>query len=96
MFLLVAGALDALAFSASRQKVNGLGAVLGIAIALVGQNAIAKNRLTDPVKISRECKSEAEQFCKGMRPGGQRIITCLKGKVSELSSACLTALRSTE
>jgi hypothetical protein len=40
---------------------NGLGLglrlLLGIAVMLVGQNAFAKNPLTDPLKIARECKS---------------------------------------
>ena len=75
---------------------NWLSPILGIAIALIGQNAIAKNRLTDPVKIARECKSEVELLCKGLNPGGQRIIGCLKRKAAELSPACLTAVRSTE
>jgi cysteine rich repeat protein len=91
-----AGALDTLSFSTSRQKTNLLGVLLGIAVALVGQNAAAKNRLTDPMKIARECKSETEQFCKDVRPGRQRIMACLRGKTAELSPACLTALKSTE
>ena len=36
--------------------------LFGIAIALFSQCALAKNRLTDPVKIARECKSEVELF----------------------------------
>ena len=70
--------------------------LFGIAIALSSQCASAKNRLTDPVKIARECKSEVELFCKAVRPGRQRIISCLKGKMSELSPVCLAAFRSTE
>ena len=68
----------------------------GNAIAHVGQNAFAKNRLTDPVKIARECKNEMELLCKGLRPGGRRTINCLKEKAAELSPACSAALRSTE
>jgi cysteine rich repeat protein len=68
----------------------------GIAISLLGQEAIAKNRLTDPLKIARECKSEAELFCKGVRAGGKRMITCLKAKITELSPACEDALKSAE
>lgn len=67
-----------------------------IAIALSGQDAFAKSRLTDPAKIERECKSEVELLCKGVRPGGQRIMNCLKEKVTELSPACSAALKSTE
>jgi len=70
--------------------------LFGIAIAVSGQCAFAKNRLTDPVKIARECKSEVDLFCKGFRPGSQRIIGCLKEKASELSPACSAAFKSTE
>jgi hypothetical protein len=75
---------------------NWLSPLFGIAIALFGQDALAKNRLTDPVKIARECKSDVELLCKGLRPGGQRIIGCLKQRLTELSPACLVALKSTE
>jgi hypothetical protein len=75
---------------------NWLSPLFGIAIALSGQDAFAKNRLTDPVKIARECKSDVERLCKGLRPGGHRIIRCLKARVAELSPACSAALRSTE
>jgi len=75
---------------------NWLSLLFGIAIALSGQGAFAKNRLTDPIKIARECKSDMELMCKGFRPGGERIIRCLKQRVTELSSACSVALKSTE
>jgi len=77
-------------------EMNRFTALFGIAIALSSQTAFAKNRLTDPVKVARECKSEVELFCKGFRPGGQRIISWLKAKVAGLSPACLAAVRSTE
>jgi len=75
---------------------NHLLLLFGIAIALFSQNALAKNRLTDPLKIARECKSEVELLCKGVRPGGQRMVNCLKEKVAELSPACSASLRSAE
>lgn len=76
---------------------NWFSRLLGVVIAFAGlQQALAKNRLTDPLKIARECKSEAELLCKGIRPGGQRIVVCLKRKIAELSPACSTALRSAE
>ena len=75
---------------------NWLSPLFGIAIVLFGQDAFAKNRLTDPIKIARECKSDMELMCKGLRPGGQRIIRCLKERVTELSPACSAALKSTE
>ena len=73
-----------------------LSPLFGIAMALSGQDAFAKNRLTDPVKIARECKSDVELLCKGLRPGRQRIIGCLREKVAELSPACLAAFKSTQ
>jgi hypothetical protein len=73
-----------------------LNLLLGIAIVLFNQHAFAKNRLTDPLKIARDCKSEVELFCKAVRPGGQRMLSCLKGKTAELSPACLAALKSAE
>jgi len=76
---------------------NWFSRLLGVVIALVGvQQAMAKNRLTDPLKIARECKGEAELFCEGIRPGGRRIVVCLKRKLTELSPACSTALKSAE
>ena len=75
---------------------NWFRALFGIAIALSGHDAFAKQRLTDPIKIARECKSDLELLCKGVRPGRQRIISCLKEKVTELSPACLAAIKSTE
>jgi hypothetical protein len=70
--------------------------LLAMGIALCGQDAFAKNRLTDPVKIARECKSDVEHLCKGLRPGGQRVTSCLKENVTELSPACLAVLKSME
>ena len=75
---------------------NWFSLLFGMTIAFIGQDAVAKNRLTDPLKLARACKSEAEQFCKGVRPGGRRIMVCLNEKVAELSPACVTALRSAE
>jgi len=75
---------------------NYLGFLLGVAFAAIGQDALAKSRLTDPVKIARECKSEVEQFCKDVRPGKRRVMACLKAKAADLSPACSSALKSTE
>ena len=69
--------------------------LFGIAVALFAQAAFARRRLTDPVKIGRECKTEVELF-KAVRPGSQRIVGCLKEKMTELSPACLAAIKSTE
>jgi len=58
---------------------NWLNPLFGIAIALSGQNAFAKNRLTDPVKIARECKNDVERLCKGLRRPAHRNLPQRKG-----------------
>lgn len=39
-------------------------------------------------EVREECKGDAEKFCKGIRPGGGRILACLKSHQSELAPAC--------
>jgi cysteine rich repeat protein len=39
-------------------------------------------------KMATACKAEAQKFCKGIRPGEGRILSCLKGRESDLSPAC--------
>ena len=75
---------------------NRFRVLFGIVMVLSGQNAFAKDRLTDPIKIARECKSDLELHCKGVRPGSQRIISCLKDKVADLTSACWAAVKSAQ
>jgi Cysteine rich repeat len=69
---------------------------LALALVLLGQDAFAKNRLTDPLKIARECKSEVETLCKRVRPGGQRMMSCLKSNGLLLSPGCSAAVNSTQ
>ena len=73
-----------------------VGLFLAIALALVAHTAFAKSRLTDPVKVARDCKDEVELYCKEVRPGSQRITGCLKAKAPQLSPACTATLKSTE
>lgn len=39
-------------------------------------------------QVREECKADAQKFCKGIRPGGGRILACLKSHQSELAPAC--------
>ena len=39
-------------------------------------------------QVRQECKADAEKFCKGIRPGGGRILACLKSHQAELAPAC--------
>jgi hypothetical protein len=56
--------------------------LFGIAIAFSSQCAFAKHRLTDPVKIARECKSEVELL---QRSSSRRSAQAAsKAKLTEL------------
>jgi hypothetical protein len=39
-------------------------------------------------EVREECKGDAEKFCKGIRPGQGRILSCLKSHQAELAPAC--------
>jgi hypothetical protein len=74
---------------------NRLVILLGIAIAVAGQSAIAKSHLTDPVRIARDCKGDLS-LLRRTAPGSQRMKNCLREKMAELSPSCLSALKATE
>jgi Cysteine rich repeat len=38
--------------------------------------------------LAKACKADAEKYCKGVRRGGGRILSCLKGRESDLAPAC--------
>lgn len=39
-------------------------------------------------EFTKACKPDADKFCKGIRPGHGRIISCLKSHEAELSPQC--------
>lgn len=39
-------------------------------------------------RASGPCKADAEKFCKDVKPGGGRIMACLKEHAAELSAEC--------
>jgi len=39
-------------------------------------------------EVREECEGDAKKFCQGIRPGGGRILACLKSHQSELAPAC--------
>jgi len=47
-----------------------------------------KARAEKAERVREECKADAEKFCKGIAPGGGRILSCLKSRQQELQPAC--------
>ena len=42
------------------------------------------------------CQGDFDKYCKGVTPGGGRIIACLNKESSNLTPACKTALSAAE
>ena len=40
------------------------------------------------------CKADAERLCHGVRPGGRRILNCLKAHENDLTVGCAKELQS--
>ncbi len=53
--------------------------------ACTDQIAAATKKMKD---FTKACRPDAQKFCKGVRPGKGRIISCLKSHESELSDSC--------
>jgi Golgi apparatus protein 1 len=52
----------------------------------------AKERLEN---LAKACKADAEKYCKGIRPGAGRILSCLKGREANLDPACAAEFKRT-
>jgi len=48
----------------------------------------SKARAEKAERVREECRADAEKFCKGIAPGGGRILSCLKNRQQELQPAC--------
>ena len=54
--------------------------------------------LTQPVyadgksALRAACKQDVQTYCKGIRPGGGRIVKCMKEHKSQISSTCKSAI----
>jgi hypothetical protein len=65
-----------------------LSAIL-IAACILGASAQA-GEMAD---IRRYCVSDIERLCKGIEPGGGRILKCLKAHKKEMTVGCAQALQ---
>jgi hypothetical protein len=53
-----------------------------------GCQAMVQAALDKQGKMATACKADAQKYCKGIRPGEGRILSCLKGRESDLAPAC--------
>jgi hypothetical protein len=42
------------------------------------------------------CKADAERLCPGVRPGGGRLVKCLKANENEVSIGCAKEIKKTK
>ena len=47
-----------------------------------------KARAEKAERVREDCKPDVEKFCKGIEPGGGRILSCLSARQAELNPAC--------
>ena len=63
---------------------------LGAALLLTASvNASAQEGL---FTSERDCATDVQSLCAGVKPGGGRVLACLQSHVSELSVGCSTIL----
>jgi hypothetical protein len=66
------------------KKLSVIIAVLGLATSAQAQNLTAEQRTA--------CQGDYGKFCKGVAPGGGRIIACLNKQGDKVSEACRKVL----
>jgi hypothetical protein len=71
-------------------KTSSLLIALGAAFLLTGSwGARAQEGL---FTSERDCATDVQSLCSGLKPGGGRILACLQSHVGELSVGCSTIL----
>jgi len=58
--------------------------VLTLAALLAGPAALAADR----AKVTDACKADIKKLCPDVKPGGGRIVACLKDKKDQMSDEC--------
>lgn len=43
--------------------------------------------------VAKYCKADVERLCKGVAPGGGRLLKCLKANPDQLTVGCAKALQ---
>src|SRR6266852_5576284 len=52
-----------------------------------------KARAEKAESVREDCKRDVEKFCKGIAPGGGRILACLSARQAELKPACAADIK---
>ena len=82
--------IDEITKEAQSMKRNFIVICTVMTIFLWGTLAVASDqgKANPPTGGKGACKADVEKFCKDVKPGGGRIIACLKGNKDRLSQAC--------
>jgi hypothetical protein len=49
-----------------------------------------------PQELERACRADYQRLCRGVFPGGGRILQCLRDKAAQVSDPCKAALAKAE
>jgi hypothetical protein len=49
-----------------------------------------------PPDLERACRADYQRLCRGVFPGGGRILQCLRDKSAQVSDACKAAITKAE
>ena len=49
-----------------------------------------------PPELERACRADYQRLCRGVFPGGGRILQCLRDKAAQVSDPCKAALAKAE
>jgi hypothetical protein len=56
------------------------------------QTQIPPQMRSEAIALMQVCRGDYDRLCGGVRPGGGRVLACLKGHASQLSPACGQAM----
>src|SRR6476661_11214153 len=65
---------------------------LGAALLLTGTGSAGAQEGLGLFASERDCTTDVQSLCAGVKPGGGRVLACLQSHVGELSVGCSTIL----